>query len=225
MLDSKFRSYFQTIVFDPLANAFTKLGFQPAQLTIGAMIFGLFASCALAAGDRWIALSMLALSGALDVCDGTVARKLRVSSDKGCIIDIIGDRLVEAFIVLGLYLYDPETRGWPALLLLATFYLCITTFLLSGIFEKNYSQKSFHYSSGIIERGETFVFFFFVIIFDDSFTIAATLFAGLVGLTALIRFLELLKLSSRSECEPKSRPNLDARHQATMLTVDQLEKQ
>lgn len=162
---------------------------------MGAMIFGVLCLAALASGQKYLAIITLLCSGLLDATDGTLARGLNQSSDMGCMLDIFSDRFVEASIVLGLYLYDPTTRGWPALLLMASFYLCITTFLLSGIFSNNHSDKGFHYSPGLIERGETFIFFLFVIIWDQSFSWAALFFAILVIFTAVKRFFELLRAS------------------------------
>ncbi len=225
MLDSQFRSPFQAIFFHPLAKLLTRLGLRPNQITIAAIVFGLIAASALALDHRILALAMLALSGILDAVDGTMARLLKQSSDRGCVLDIFGDRLVEVFIVVGLYWHEPSSRGWSTLLLLASFYLCVTSFLLSGIFEKNHSHKSFHYSPGIIERGETFVFFFVVIIFDDIFNYAAPVFASLVILTSLIRLTELIKLVSRTTCATASQQNLDALHQATTQTKDQATEQ
>ena len=191
MIDSNFRSIFQAFLINPFATLLARWGFLPNHITIAAMTAGLMAACALIASCKVLAVILLVLSGLFDATDGTMARKTQSSSDRGCIFDIIGDRVVEAAMILALYLVDSQTRGLPALILLASFYLCITTFLLSGIFAKNFSETSFHYRPGLIERGEVFCFFIIVIIWEDSFSWAANLFSALVFYTALRRFNEL----------------------------------
>ena len=131
----------------------------------------------------------------LAAADGTLVRKLGLSSDDGWFLDILADRSVEFAVVIGLYLYAPE-RGFLLLILLGSFYLCVTTFLLSGIFERNLSKKSFHYSPGLIERAETFIYFPIVIIFEETFFWGTIIFATLVFFTAFKRFFEMLRAYS-----------------------------
>lgn len=69
------------------------------------------------------------------------------------------DRVVEFVVVLALWFVAPQQRGLWCLLMLGSMLLCITSFLVVGIFSENQSQKSFHYSSGLMERAEAFSFF------------------------------------------------------------------
>lgn len=193
MIDSHFRSFWQSLLFEPLASFFAFCRVQPAHVTLLAFIFGLLCLPALYFHERLIAVLMLLISGLLDAVDGTLARKLGTSSAGGAIMDIISDRAVEAAVVLGLYLYAPSERAILCLILLASFYLCVTTFLLSGIFGHNTSNKSFHYSAGLIERTETFIFFPVVILWDQTFFWATILFSGLVFFTSLLRLLQMLR--------------------------------
>lgn len=220
MIDSHFRSPWQQALIDPLAELFMRLRARPHHLTVAAAAFGLLCFMALAFHLKWLALLTLLISGLLDATDGTLARKLKASSDAGCILDVACDRLVEAAVVLGLYLYEPASRGWPLLCLLSSFYLCVTTFLLSGIFETNRSNKSFHYSPGLIERSETFIFFPLIIVFEGTFYWATLIFSVLVCLTAFMRFFEMMRLFSRTPSELTSLTTLDARDQATTMTMD-----
>lgn len=193
MIDSYFRKRWQRLLFDPFAETCVRLGILPHHLTYSALILGLLTLPALYFKERIIALILILASGLLDAVDGTLARKLKLSSNKGAIMDVAFDRAVEASVVIGLYLYDPMNRGFLCLLLLSSFYLCITTFLLSGIFYANSSYKSFHYSAGIIERTEVFIFFPVVILFDSVFFWASIIFSLLVFITTLLRFSQMLK--------------------------------
>ncbi len=224
MIDSNFRTYFQAILIEPVAHLLFRVGLKPNQVTLAALFCGVVASVALVFEQRIVAITLLLLSGLLDAADGSLARKTDASTDAGCVLDIAFDRVVEAVMVVGLFLRDPTTRALPALILLASFYWCITTFLLSGIFEKNRSVKSFHYSPGLIERSETFAFFVVVMIWEDAFYWAAFIFAALVLATTLKRFSELLRLSSSTSYPPISQKNLVYPDQATMPTVDPQEK-
>jgi archaetidylinositol phosphate synthase len=195
MIDSYFRAPWQTLLIDRVAGLCALLKLKPHHLTILALILGMAALPALYWHYSWLAVFLLLASGLLDAADGTLARKLGLSSDAGCILDILADRSVEFAVVIGLYLYAPE-RGFLLLILLGSFYLCVTTFLLSGIFERNLSKKSFHYSPGLIERAETFIYFPIVIIFEETFFWGTIIFATLVFFTAFKRFFEMLRAYS-----------------------------
>ncbi len=197
MIDSYFRAPWQSFLIEPLARFCASLRLKPHHLTLTALFLGVLSMPALYWHQSWLAFSLLMLSGLLDAVDGTLARRLALSSDQGCILDIACDRTVELAVVIGLYLYAPE-RGLLCILLLGSFYLCVTTFLLSGIFENNFSSKSFHYSPGLIERAETFIYFPIVIIFERSFFWVTILFVTLVFFTAFKRFFEMMRMRKHS---------------------------
>ncbi|WBV63947.1 CDP-alcohol phosphatidyltransferase family protein [Legionella pneumophila 130b] len=106
----------------------------------------------------YLAISLLLLSGYCDTLDGTIARLTNHSSDWGSVLDIMTDRVVEVGVVFALWAINPNERGLGSLLMMASILLCITSFLVVGIFKTNDSEKSFHYSPGLIERAEAFVF-------------------------------------------------------------------
>lgn len=102
-------------------------------------------------------------------------------------MDITADRLVEFSVILGLLLVNPVSRAIPALWMLGSVLLCVTTFLVIGIFSENSGEKSFHYSTGIMERAEAFCFFILMALLPKYFNPLAWTFTGLVFLTAAIR--------------------------------------
>ena len=189
MIESYIRPSFQRILGDPLAKLLGKI-FSPNAVTILSILTGVGIFPALLFNHSTLALILLVVSGLLDTLDGTVARLFHKDTPFGTALDIIGDRVVEFAIVLGLFLISPETRALACFLMLGSMLICITSFLVVGIFSKNESHKSFHYSPGLIERPEAFGFFGAMILFYDYFQILACLFSFLVFLTALLRMIE-----------------------------------
>ncbi|MGM0439504.1 MAG: CDP-alcohol phosphatidyltransferase family protein [Chlamydiota bacterium] len=132
----------------------------------------------------------LATSGYCDTLDGSLARLQNRPTSLGTVYDITSDRLVELATVLGLYAYAPQERHLLSLLMLGSILICITTFLVVGIFSENTSKKSFSYSAGIMERTEAFIFFSAMILLPQHFNNLAAIFTIMVFITALIRIRE-----------------------------------
>lgn len=184
MIDSYFRPPFQKLLIDPIAR---RLVGVPANLiTALSCLLGLAVIPLLAFDFSIAAASALIFSGYLDALDGTIARLRRESSPFGTVLDICADRVVESAVVIGLLLVDPD-RALLCLAMLASILLCITSFLVVGIFSENDSHKSFHYSPGLIERAEAFLFFLGMMLLPTIFAPLATAFAALVILTAVLR--------------------------------------
>ncbi len=184
MIDSYFRSPFQKLLIDPIARKLVRV---PANIVTSiSCLLGIAVIPLLAFGLPIAAASALILSGYLDILDGTIARLRRESSPWGTVLDICADRVVESAVVIGLFLVAPD-RALFCLLMLTSILLCISSFLVVGIFSENDSADSFHYSPGLIERSEAFLFFLGMILLPSIFAPLATAFIGLVTLTALIR--------------------------------------
>lgn len=184
MIDSYLRSPYQTLLVDPLARHLQRL--PPNLITLLSCLAGLSVLLL----PPLLAPLALLLSGYLDTLDGTLARLHKRTSPLGTALDITSDRLVEFATILALFLIDPTTRGLPCLLMLGAILLCITSFLVVGIFSQNTSSKSFHYSPGLIERAEAFLFFTALFLLPKFFPFLAYTFALLVFTTALIRLYQ-----------------------------------
>lgn len=191
MIDSYFRAPYQKILVDPLIPGLSKLNLSPAVYTWGALASGIAVLPALAWGHPVIALFLLYFSGFLDTLDGSIARYQNRTSNRGAMLDIISDRTVESAVILGLYAMDPLSRGWLCLFMLASVLICVTTFLVSGIFIQQETEKSFYYSPGLMERAEAFIFFGLMIAFPQAFTPLSILFSVLVAGTGVKRFYDL----------------------------------
>lgn len=193
MIDTYYRSTYQAVFVDPVVALLEKLGIHPATLTFGAFCFGVATLPTIVMDMPLTAAFLLLSSGYFDTLDGSLARSQDCPSPKGAVLDIVSDRIVESAVILGLYLYEPESRGLLALLMLASVLICITTFLVVAIFTENAGAKSFNYNPGIVERSEAFVFFILMILCPAYFYWLAMLFIGLVLLTAAFHVIEFLR--------------------------------
>jgi len=186
MLETKLRPYYQSLLVDNMA-AFISHKISPKAITYLAGLFGLLMIPAVLFGYVGLAIIFLIISGYCDTLDGTMARISATTSDTGTVLDILMDRVVEACAIFSLWLISPSTRSLYCILILISFFICITSFLSVAIFTKNESEKGFHYSPGLIERTETFIFFIAMFLLPGLFSYISVLFTTLVILTAFIR--------------------------------------
>lgn len=168
------------------------------QITVAAGLTGIVSMFCLIYGYQSLAILFLLLSGYADTLDGTVARREGQSSPAGAVFDIMTDRVVEFAIILGLFLIAPQARGLLCMLMLGSVLLCVTSFLVVGIFTPNDSEKSFHYSAGLMERAEAFIMFILMILLPDYFRFLAVLFLALILLTTIIRVFEFYSYATSS---------------------------
>lgn len=196
MLDSHYRSSYQRWCVDPFLPWLKNI--HPSVLTQIGCLIGISVCPFLAYGYPKMAFCALLLSGFLDTLDGSLARYLKLSSSKGAALDIVCDRAVEFAIVLGFYLADPS-RALPVIGMLGGILICVTTFLVVGIFTPNDSRKSFFYSAGLMERTEAFIFFALLILLPTLFVPLAWLFTLLTVGTGLVRLSQFLKASVKHE--------------------------
>ena len=194
MIDTYARHWYQKILVDPVAKVLEKK-LAPNVITLFACLFGILSAGFIACRMPWIATILLLISGYLDTLDGSIARRKQSVSDKGCALDIFCDRTVEAAIIFGLFYFNPYTRAIPSMCMALSVLLCITSFLVVGIFNQNDSKKSFFYSVGIMERTEAFIFFILMVLIPSWFSLFAYIFSLLVLITALIRIVQFVKSS------------------------------
>jgi len=191
MIELHIRPYIQKFLITPLVRRFHEATeITPNHITFVAASVGLCAALALVNGLPWLALALLWLSGYCDMLDGSLARMQQNSSDLGTVYDIMSDRLVECALILALVAIHPEQSVMVGMLMLASVLLCVTSFLVVGIFSDQQSEKSFYYSPGLVERAEDFIFFTLMIILPQYFTALAVIFCALVFLTTVIRIRE-----------------------------------
>jgi phosphatidylglycerophosphate synthase len=194
MLEKYLRTPVQRTFIDPVARSLSHANvIHPITITLLGGLAGLTIIPLLYTGQPWAAVFFLVFSGYLDVLDGTLARLTRKTSATGCVLDITCDRLVEFAVIMGLFLIDPIDRGFMCLLMLGSVLFCVTSFLVVGIFSDNETEKSFHYSPGLMERAEAFGFFIAMILFPNGFDELAFIFSVLVFWTGAYRIFQFVR--------------------------------
>jgi len=140
------------------ARALFRFGISANVATILAAIAGIASGIAFARAEVTWAIAALAISAALDALDGTIARECAAPSPLGGVLDLSADRVVEACVIVGIAWRDPALY-FPALILVATWYVNITIFLAVGAALEGPSAKLIEYPPGILERTEAIIFF------------------------------------------------------------------
>ena len=196
MLENRIRSQFQAIFVTPIAQIFSKIC-HPNQVTVIALFIGIFSAVALAFDLKTVAILLLLLSGYLDILDGAIARINAQSSPFGTMLDILSDRFVESAIIIALVCRQPEL-ALVGLFMLSAMLLCVSSFLIAGIFSSEASQKSFYYSSGLMERAEAFIFFILMILLPSLAFYLGIIFTILVLWTAVVRLYEFYKMTKKN---------------------------
>ncbi len=191
MVDTNVRRYLQG-GFDVVAKGSGLVRLSPNVITVMAFILGGAAAVALAFGFKLISLSLLWVSGLLDVLDGTVARLTNKSSKLGGYLDLVFDRLVEAFMIIAFFILMPGNTIHYLIFLTGVIFNFSTFMLAASLFE-NKGVKSAHYDIGIVERTETFILFSLMILFSGIAFVFIAIFNILMFLTGIIRMIRIVK--------------------------------
>jgi phosphatidylglycerophosphate synthase len=192
MLENLCRAAFDRHISQPLAQwLYHHSSLKPNHLTMLAGIFGISTTPLLINHYNNLAILCLLISGLLDILDGQLARLAAQQNPFGSALDIMTDRIVECAVVVGLIFVAPAARATAGIAMLVSIVLCVSSFLVVGIFSHDASahphKKSFYYSPGLIERAEAFIFFIAMIIWPQSFVWLAYTFSLLTLVTAWIR--------------------------------------
>jgi archaetidylinositol phosphate synthase len=140
------------------AGALFSIGISANVATSLAALAGIASGIAFARADVMFAIIALAFSAAFDALDGTIAREFAAPSAVGGVLDLSADRVVEASVIIGIAWRDPALY-FPALVLVATWYVNITVFLAVGAALEGPSAKLIEYPPGLLERTEAIIFF------------------------------------------------------------------
>jgi CDP-diacylglycerol--glycerol-3-phosphate 3-phosphatidyltransferase len=108
-------------LLEPLARLISRTGISPNLLTVIGFVFTVGVAYVLATGHLQIGGVLLAVAGAFDALDGTLARLVGRKSRFGAFLDSTVDRLSEAVIFLGLLVHYTQHGGQhESLLIYAT---------------------------------------------------------------------------------------------------------
>lgn len=170
-----------------VAQRLLEAGWSSDALTYAGLATGVLGGLFFYLSHPVLAFAALLLSALLDAVDGRVARLGRGATPWGGVLDLTFDRVVEAAILLGITLPRPELHA-AALVVAATWYINISVFLAIGAATEKYSEKVIFYPPGLLERGESLLFAFFVILVPSWGQATCYLYALLEMITAAQRF-------------------------------------
>ncbi|MCY7280948.1 MAG: CDP-alcohol phosphatidyltransferase family protein [Sphingomonas bacterium] len=191
MFDARLRP-----LIDPPLNAVGRAiaarGVSANQLTLTGLVFGLGAAVAIGCGAFGWGLILIVINRLLDGLDGAVARASGPTGFGGY-LDIVADFAFYVSVPVGFGFATSENLPY-ALVLVASFVLTGISFLAfaaiaaqRGDDTSAHGRKSFFYSTGIAEGGETIVAFVSMCILPAAFPVIATGFAILCILTVIQR--------------------------------------
>ncbi len=193
MFDAKLRP----LIDRPLERAGRWLagaGVTANQMTACGLILGLAAPAAIASGAFGWALALIVANRLFDGLDGAIAR-VNGPTDLGGYFDIVADFAFYVAVPIGFGVTDPA-NALPALVLVASFVLTGVSFLAfatiaakRGVETAAHGKKSFFYSTGIAEGGETIAVFIAICIWPQAFVLLAYGYAMLCVLTLIQRSL------------------------------------
>lgn len=191
MFDAKLRP-----LIDPPLNrvgrAFARSGIGANTLTFTGLALGLGGAVAIAFGAVWLGLALIVANRLLDGLDGAVARAAGPTS-LGGYFDIVADFAFYVSIPLAFGVQSAENT-LPALVLVASFVLTGVSFLAFAVIAAQrgeeteaHGMKSFFYSTGLAEGGETIAVFVAMCLFPGWFAVIAYGYAALCVLTVFQR--------------------------------------
>lgn len=198
MFDQKLRP-----LIDPPLNRvgsqLARAGVHANHVTLVGLACGLAAALAIGQGAFWLAFLLILASRLADGLDGAVARATR-PTDFGGYLDIVADFVVYAAVPLAFVWHDPVANGLAGTFLLACYYVNAASFLgFAALAEKQrmqtsaQGQKSFYFSGGLLEGGETIAFMLLLCLLPAAFAPLAWGFGVLCLLTAGLRLIDAVR--------------------------------
>lgn len=192
MLDTYGRKYLDKY-FDNAAAFLISLKLKPTHVTIMALLTGISASLFYYFDNIIISILLLWFSGFLDAVDGTMARKCKLITKTGTLLDICFDRVVELVFII-IFALKHIDATFALLCLSSTIVLSMSVFLTSGMMLENKGKKSFHYQAGLMERTEGFIMFTIMMTLNSLMKEISFIYAALILFTAVQRLIQAIKV-------------------------------
>jgi CDP-diacylglycerol--glycerol-3-phosphate 3-phosphatidyltransferase len=117
---------------DPVVRGLVRLGATPNAITLAALVTGIGAGAAIAAGWFGLACLLATCSAISDILDGQVARVTHSGSDAGELLDAAVDRYTEFAFIAGFILYTHDSPFQIAVALAAL----LASFMISYVSAK-----------------------------------------------------------------------------------------
>ena len=186
--------YNQKLVYPTLKLLGTfllRMWLKPNFLSWSGALFGACAAVSIYYSFMLLGLLFIIINRTCDGLDGQMARQTEITNYGG-FLDIVFDFFFYAIIPLSFGLQNQENLI-PALLLLGSFLINGSSFLAYAAIKasnnqnQSKSEKSLHYSGGLIEGSETILFFVLFCMFPNKFPLFCYIFCALTCLTFLQR--------------------------------------
>ena len=190
MLDTYGRKYLDKY-FVNTAALLINLKLKPTHVTIMALLTGISASLFYYFDNIIISMLLLWFSGFLDAVDGTMARKSKLITKTGTLLDICFDRVVELVFII-IFALKHIDATFALLCLTSTIVLSMSVFLTSGMMLDNKGKKSFHYQAGLMERTEGFIMFTIMMTLNSLMKEISFIYAALILFTAVQRLIQAI---------------------------------
>ena len=193
MLDRQLRKLVDAPL-DRVAGLFVRAAVPADLVTVAGFLLGVAGCFAIASRHYLLGLSLILINRVADGLDGSIARRT-TPTDRGGFLDITLDMIFYSTVPLAFGFADPE--NWPAAsVLMLSFVGTGSSFLAYAVISAKRGQvedesrkKSFVYSVGFMEGGETLLFFALFCMLPSQFPQLAFTFAGLCAVTVLIRLV------------------------------------
>ena len=205
---------------DAIARRLAKSGIGPNAVTSIGLAIGLGAASAIALGHPLPALALIVVSRLADGLDGAVARVSDRRTRLGGFLDIVFDFVFYGAIPLAFAILDPAANAVASSVLLLTFYANGGSVLAyavmaeqagrsdggeasagrsrAGLSDAARGGKALLFTTGLMEGGETLVFFVMFCLLPGGFAELAYCFAALTVWTFVFRVrLAVLSFSDR----------------------------
>ena len=171
---------------------------NPNSISLIGFLFGLMMCVSIVLGLFKLSILLLIFNRLFDGIDGSLAR-LTHPTPLGGYIDIVFDFLIYSGFVLSFGIMD-QSNLLICSILLFVYIGTGTTFLARAAIENNsynnqknkfkdhkHIHKSFYFTYGLIEGGETTLFMFICLIFPNSFNLLGLIFFILCSITIVSR--------------------------------------
>lgn len=207
MFDKRLRSL-KDMFITPLADLVGRF-LSPNEVSLLAFAVGLGCMAFIAFNHLIAAIVFWVINRVLDGMDGLIARRSGRASDAGGYLDIMLDFLVYAGIPLAIAWTD-ATLALVCAAMMASFYVNSASWMyLSAVFEKHGNgasdrgeKTSISMPLGIVEGGETIIFYILMILVPTWRMVLFHLLTGLTFLGAAIRFWQGFKFLRQMKNEP-----------------------
>lgn len=193
MFDRRLRRWIDPAL-EAIAFRLHRCGLSANTLTVGGFLAGAAACGAIATEHYAVGLALLLTNRLADGLDGSLARRTQ-STDLGGFLDIVLDTIFYAAVPFAFALADGANYPAACFLIFSfvgtggSFLAYAVISARRGVVTDVSRQKSFFYSVGLMEGGETILFFVLFCLLPGHFAMLAWIFGVLCWLTTALRIV------------------------------------